>query len=160
MDHAEKYDIINLVRKNILRCYASTAMLISIHSLIRGRTTSPKAIRSALLNFNPLPHTRENAAQAPQSVADITDFNPLPHTRENVKCGIHTAQNGEFQSTPSYEGELVTYSKVTVGMPISIHSLIRGRTHQHKHQREFQNLFQSTPSYEGELFNRRSAKII
>ena len=35
---AEKYDIINLVRKDILRCYASTAMLISIHSLIRGRT--------------------------------------------------------------------------------------------------------------------------
>ncbi len=82
MDHAEKYDIINLVRKNILRCYASTAMLISIHSLIRGRTTSPKAIRSALLNFNPLPHTRENCEKL------LGKFLVLA-----------------FQSTPSYEGE-------------------------------------------------------
>ena len=127
MDHAEKYDIINLVRKDILRCYASTAVLISIHSLIRGRTLH-RSQRSAVryifqstpsyegeqaticlsdpplsisihslirgrtlwtmnvhhndYDFNPLPHTRENA-ETPDQLTAQNYFNPLPHTREN-----------------------------------------------------------------------------
>ena len=57
----------------------------------------------------------------------IVNFNPLPHTRENVNTFAFHILINQFQSTPSYEGELS--------------STVRDR---------FQGLFQSTPSYEGE----------
>ena len=55
---------------------------ISIHSLIRGRTKTTTVTRRLSSNFNPLPHTRENSASVTGKSAG-GHFNPLPHTREN-----------------------------------------------------------------------------
>ena len=79
--------------------------------------------------FNPLPHTRENGHTARYG-STTENFNPLPHTRENSSkakntekstISIHSLIRGRtcaiyvncsdsfgFQSTPSYEGELLS----------------------------------------------------
>ena len=78
---------------------------ISIHSLIRGRTTPRRSFSKPFGNFNPLPHTREN---------DMGETLTKPQK--------------QFQSTPSYEGEPVRGCRGNQESAISIHSLIRGRT--------------------------------
>ena len=77
---------------------------ISIHSLIRGRTGCDRLPIDLSDNFNPLPHTRENNKNSVLS-EDSRYFNPLPHTRENCD-----------------DDKLLYLNN------ISIHSLIRGRT--------------------------------
>ena len=99
------------------------------------------------------------------------NFNPLPHTRENFLFLRNDNFILRFQSTPSYEGELfaiVRISNTTKNfnplphtrenkspprcfgwLRISIHSLIRGRTLFHRITKQLDR-FQSTPSYEGE----------
>ena len=100
-------------------------------------------------NFNPLPHTREN--QLIRCICyKARHFNPLPHTRENARDFYSRNPDAIFQSTPSYEGELLgkfsfiseikfqstpsyegepdIYMRCYDKKKISIHSLIRGRT--------------------------------
>ena len=131
-----------------MRCYASTAMLISIHSLIRGRTSYHLPIRSSTFYFNPLPHTRENDFYN-VSLDYIADFNPLPHTRENVvkdglkdvlSISIHSLIRGRTNSATTivlpranfnplpHTRENKASSSEIPSAEISIHSLIRGRT--------------------------------
>ena len=123
--------------------------MISIHSLIRGRTIWANFDFMSASNFNPLPHTRENLIYTLTLTAftnfnplphtrennvpdecrgDIVNFNPLPHTRENSKKHIVFRCDGLFQSTPSYEGEHSPVCDKPPRIKISIHSLIRGRT--------------------------------
>ena len=84
-----------------------------------------------------------------QDFTKAVDFNPLPHTRENrlqssvyiriYDISIHSLIRGRTASQHIY----------TAVKWISIHSLIRGRTCLSCSRRE-ENKFQSTPSYEGE----------
>ena len=81
------------------------AKLISIHSLVRGRTHSryffahtrdfnplPRKrengiqfLKAVLYGyFNPLPRKRENAAERLRKETSQKDFNPLPRKRENL----------------------------------------------------------------------------
>ena len=80
--------------------------MISIHSLVRGRTFLVVILRSAFPHFNPLPRERENEFTG-NSERVVPYFNPLPRERENL-----TAFYAFLQS-----------------LQISIHSLVRGRTH-------------------------------
>ena len=145
---------------------------ISIHSLIRGRTTAEVVLTSENLfqstpsyegeqyrayrcrqkenHFNPLPHTRENGQGCREFEEYSTHFNPLPHTRENGASRPDKSLRREFQSTPSYEGELYIEAEWTEQAVISIHSLIRGRTVSPTFHFFIIYAFQSTPSYEGE----------
>ena len=58
-------------------------------------------------DFNPLPHTRENLSLF-CVVLWWWNFNPLPHTRENDIPKLIKSIKNKFQSTPSYEGELLS----------------------------------------------------
>ena len=80
--------------------------MISIHSLVRGRTFLVVILRSAFPHFNPLPRERENEFTG-NSERVVPYFNPLPRERENL-----TAFYAFLQS-----------------LQISIHSLVRGITH-------------------------------
>ena len=77
-------------------------------------------------------------------------FNPLPHTRENTIIVIVWRGFFGFQSTPSYEGELVRHLPMSPSMTFQSTPSYEGEpslcviTFQHT------KLFQSTPSYEGE----------
>ena len=70
-------------RENYIEWGSTYLTLISIHSLIRGRTKTIIGVLYALHHFNPLPHTRENNSMSVQRIMAIY-FNPLPHTRENI----------------------------------------------------------------------------
>ena len=103
--------------------------------------------------FNPLPHTRENIVcflswSAPtrfQSTPSyegeraakaawenlVTDFNPLPHTRENSRFPIVAAMSRKYFNPLPHTRENQASYRLGYRLRISIHSLIRGRTHGH-----------------------------
>ena len=123
--------------------------IISIHSLIRGRTLilrphslpffkfqstpsyegeplSDHSSAFSLSDFNPLPHTRENTRHLHLPQVSL-NFNPLPHTRENILIFGCFIKFSHFNPLPH----------TRENSPKSLTS---------KDKEEFQ----STPSYEGE----------
>ena len=128
--------------------------IISIHSLIRGRTLilrphslpffkfqstpsyegeplSDHSSAFSLSDFNPLPHTRENTRHLHLPQVSL-NFNPLPHTRENRLRQGSIVKVFHFNPLP-HTRENVATNKIKI------------RT----------TAFQSTPSYEGEHLDFR-----
>ena len=84
---------------------------ISIHSLIRGRTYKPSIDAvDCLISIHSL--IRGRTIIIHKSTANSTNFNPLPHTRENPSEVVEEIKKAQFQSTPSYEGELQNVTMV------------------------------------------------
>ena len=122
--------------------------IISIHSLIRGRTASSERLTATTTIFQSTPSyegephpvgilsfdrvfqstpSYEGEQQCRGYPCQRCYFNPLPHTRENEVIENKNGSKTLFQSTPSYEGEPLSIRLYSVGV-----------------------IFQSTPSYEGE----------
>ncbi len=100
--------------------------IISIHSLVRGRTPTCGGTNRKSYHFNPLPRKRENGKAETLGV-NIDYFNPLPRKRENLwkwagaftlSISIHSLVRGRTQMLFKRLSDFI----------ISIHSLVRGRT--------------------------------
>ena len=108
-------------RENVDNQNEARKKLISIHSLVRGRTILTQSFWSLAADFNPLPRKRENKSLGGHNT---------------VKgISIHSLVRGRTQS------ELDDTNKAA----ISIHSLVRGRTLAASGIQPL-NKFQSTPS--------------
>ena len=137
-------------RENVKPDSVYNSVDISIHSLIRGRTTS---LTSLLRRCPPFQSTPSYEGEPTDDDIDIQfefiSIHSLIRGRtrfrlsfqKQLRISIHSLIRGrtkqgrklliqeQFQSTPSYEGERQTNCDICKGVFISIHSLIRGRTH-------------------------------
>ena len=134
LSDAAKISIHSLIRGRTAMCgYWVGVGNISIHSLIRGRTNLYRQAYRACRYFNPLPHTRENVVELCSIGGIIISIHSLIRGRTGGKdcssfhcyISIHSLIRGrtgflckkcqllvEFQSTPSYEGELQNVTMV------------------------------------------------
>ena len=108
-------------------------MSISIHSLIRGRTSTVKRLSKSLTFQSTPSYEGERPNDKIRIVAKMISIHSLIRGRTRQKSQEKISQT--FQSTPSYEGELNIYTHLD-----SIYK------------------FQSTPSYEGEQCSRRMSR--
>ena len=125
--------------------------VISIPSLVRGRTPLKSISASSSPNFNPLPRKRENDIAAP-SVGNSLYFNPLPRKRENENGGIIPDSN-PISIHSLVRGRTWVYTGVTDSQAISIHSLVRGRTQRSNFRLAISTNFNPLPRKRENAFN-------
>ena len=87
---------------------------------------TPEPGKQCLVDFNPLPHTRENNMPDVRTGSSYY-FNPLPHTRENSGA-IQSLKTDKISIHSLIRGRTKLTEKEWKRLLISIHSLIRGRT--------------------------------
>ena len=99
---------------------------ISIHSLIRGRTSKVADwFEAEKISI----HSLIRGRTALRSLAYIGGiFQSTPSYEGELGRAYRGGSSLTFQSTPSYEGEHKPRSDTLIKIAISIHSLIRGRT--------------------------------
>ena len=99
---------------------------ISIHSLVRGRTSLRKADAHQAHHFNPLPRERENKDKEDAENGDAISIHSLVRGRTH-KAAVFLAILVHFNPLPR-ERENNVFSRSFRTFDISIHSLVRGRT--------------------------------
>ena len=101
--------------------------LISIHSLVRGRTLDWLLRTVRAVDFNPLPRKRENQTDNHQHQS-VYNFNPLPRKRENEEQPHYRLFWFYFNPLPRKRENSHSPLISRLAPKISIHSLVRGRT--------------------------------